>query len=180
MLSRRVFVGKLAAGAAAVSAGLAAVGRASALVRTPSEPVMETAPSAGAPQGQTASAPAPWELIAPLRAGSTVSEGWQVTELGEVVDGASVLTLRHANGRIVRVHICRNDGTPQGLVYTEALDFVVMNGGAGDLPTDETLAQGVAAVAHAAAANEQRVAAVAALQPHRVRLEQLASTARLR
>lgn len=184
MLSRRAFVGRLAAGAAAVGAGVAAAGRASALVREPAQPVApSTQPDGPAPEGAASAAvdaPAPWALFAPLRVGATVVGGWQVAELGDVVDGACVLTLRHTGGRTARIHICRNDGTPQGLVHTEALDFVVMNGGAGDLPTDETLAQAVAAVAHAAAANERHVAAVAALAPHAVRLERFASTARLR
>ncbi len=186
MLSRRAFVGRLAAGAAAVSAGAAAVGRASALVREPENPAARPAerdaarlePPVAAPT--EVSAPPPWELLAPLRAGATVGEGWQVTGLSPVVHGAAVLTLADARGRIARVHVCRNDGTPQGLVYTEALDFVVMNGGAGDVPTNEGLAQAVAAVAHAAAANERRVAAVAALQPHAERLERFASSAKLR
>ncbi len=182
MLSRRLFVGKLAAGAAAVGAGIATVGRAGALMRKPQDAASPDAarlePPVAAPT--EVSAPPPWELLAPLRAGATVGEGWQVTGLSPVVHGAAVLTLADARGRIARVHVCRNDGTPQGLVYTEALDFVVMNGGAGDVPTNEGLAQAVAAVAHAAAANERRVAAVAALQPHAERLEQYASTARLR
>lgn len=186
MLSRRAFVGRLAAGAAAVGAGAAAVGRASALVREPQGP--ETGPAAhGAPQEPPVeapteiSAPPPWELLAPLHAGAAVGDGWQVTDLSPVVHGACVLTLRNARARTWRIHVCRNDGTPRGLVYTDALDFVVMNGGAGDVPTDEGLAQAVAAVAHAAAANERRTPAlVAALLPHGERLERYASTARLR
>ena len=41
-------------------------------------------------------------------------------------------------------------------MYTRQFDLVVMNGGAGELPTDEGLAQAVAALAHAVARNEAR------------------------
>ena len=44
------------------------------------------------------------------------------------------------------MHLCRNDGRPHGLVYTKELDLVVMNGGASDLPTEESFAQAVAEV----------------------------------
>ena len=47
------------------------------------------------------------------------------------MDGSCVLTLQNARGRAHRVHLCRNDGQPQGLVYTRRFDLVVMNGGAG-------------------------------------------------
>ena len=54
-------------------------------------------------------------------------------------------------------------------MYTERLDLVVMNGGQGDLPTEEGLAQAVAEVAHVLAANEgdrQQEPVVTALLPH--------------
>jgi hypothetical protein len=62
--------------------------------------------------------------------------------------------LQNARGRNHRIHLCRNDGQPQGVVYTRRFDLLVMNGGAGEMPTEEGLAQAVAAVAHAVAANE--------------------------
>ena len=65
-----------------------------------------------------------------------------------------MLTLANQRGRTQRVHVCRNDGRPQGLVYTKRLDLVVMNGGGADLPTEESFAQAVAEVAHVLAANE--------------------------
>jgi hypothetical protein len=40
------------------------------------------------------------------------------------------------------------------MVYTRRFDLLVMNGGAGEMPTEEGLAQAVAAVAHVVAANE--------------------------
>ena len=87
--------------------------------------------------------------------GATVAHGWRVAGLSGVVDGSCVLTLQNERGRSHRIHLCRNDGRPQGLVYTESRRLVVMNGGQGDLPTEEGLAQAVAEVAHVLAANER-------------------------
>jgi hypothetical protein len=196
MLSRRALVGKLAVGVAGGAVALAAgVGRATAAVPR-REASTETggghwdgpgapAPQAVAPAAElapppsmavtdagppaTMSAAPPWELLRPLAQGSAVAHGWRVAELSGVVDGVCVLTLRNQRGRAHRVHLCRNDGRPQGLVYTDRLDLVVMNGGQGDLPTDEGLAQAVAAVAHVLAVNERRQALVAELLPQRER-----------
>jgi hypothetical protein len=109
---------------------------------------MEAAPPAAAVL------PPPWELVSPLAAGSMVAHGWRLAELGPVQDGSCVVTLQNGRGRARRIHLCRNDGSPQGLVYTRRVDLVVMNEGHGDLPTEERLAQAVAELAHAVAANE--------------------------
>ena len=195
-LSRRVFVGRLAAGAAVTLA--AGVGTAKALTpRTGSAggnagttDLTTTAPQAAPAQfphdivqGADAGGTPPWELLHPLAAGSTVGSGWKITELTSVAHGSCVLTLENEKGRTQRIHLCRNDGSPQGLVYTKRLDLVVMNGGQGDLPTDETLAQAIAEVAHVLAANEsarRNDAVVNALLPHAERIEQFASAAKLR
>ena len=192
MLSRRQMVGRLAAGAAVVcTAGVARANTAS--TRNEMNALTGSAPDAGqlahsAPpteeiqEGQEiidaqppASAPAPWALVRPLALGSVVAHGWRVADLTGVIDGSCVLTLQNQRGRAHRVHLCRNDGRPQGLVHTERLDLVVMNGGQGDLPTEEGLAQAVAEVAHILAANEsgrQQEPVVVALLAHaeRVRL----------
>jgi hypothetical protein len=115
--------------------------------------------------------------------GSAVTRDWRVAGLTGVVDGACVLTLQNRRGRMHRVHLCRNDGRPRGLVYTERYDLVVMNGGQGDLPTEEGLGQAVARVAHVLAANERdrrHEPVVAALLPHAERVERFASAAALR
>jgi hypothetical protein len=68
-------------------------------------------------------------------------------------------------------------------VYTKRFDLVVMNGGQGDLPTDEGFAQAVAEVAHVLANNEagwQQGPVVGSLLPHAERVERFAGTARLR
>jgi hypothetical protein len=124
---------------------------------------------AGIPE--TLSAEAPWELLHPLTMGSVVAHGWRVAGLTGAVDGTCVLTLENERGRAHRIHLCRNGGAPQGLVYTDSIDLLVMNGGQGDLATDESFAQAVAEVAHVLAANERRAATVvASLMPHDERL----------
>jgi hypothetical protein len=210
MLTRRDLIGKVAAGATVVFAGgvarasyravehelsapqgapsegwqqanepVAAVERSDAQPSTsnPSAPDVAATDAAAA-----ASAPPPWELIRPLELGSVVGYGWRVAGLSGAVDGSAVLTLQNRRGRTHRVHICRNDGNPQGLVYTRRFDLVVMNGGRGDLPTEEKFARVVAEVAHVLASNEvdpRQGAVVAALLPQAER-QRLFSDSRLR
>jgi hypothetical protein len=94
-----------------------------------------------------------------------------------VQHGACVATLTNARGRSYRVHVCRNDGTPRGLIYTRRLDLVVMNAGRGDLPTEEGLAQAVARLAHVVAKNERTMAegVFAELMPHAERMRRFAT-----
>jgi hypothetical protein len=200
MLSRRTLIGKAAVGAAAAVAlgaarkGVAAI-RAPRVATTgnaPNDHGVDGVPPSAAPlspsaetsvisspavvEAATVSAPPPWELLRPLTAGAKVAHGWRVTELSPVRHGACVVTLTNARGRSHRVHICRNDGTPRGLVYTRRLDLVVMNGGRSDLPTEEGFAQAVARLAHVVAKNERRVAVdvFAELLPHTERMERFA------
>jgi len=184
MLSRRAFVGRLAASAAVAGAVTSIGSRAQA--RGTTEAVTggdEFSTSAAPPTAAAgaAAAPPPWELLAPLQAGAALGHGWQVAELSPVQAGSCVLTLAHAGGRTHRVHLCRNAGTPAGLVHTAEVDLLVMNGGAGELATDEGLAQAVATVAHAVARNESatRVAAVGLLA-HAERVERYGASAQLR
>jgi hypothetical protein len=125
----------------------------------------------------------PWGLVHPLALGSVVAQGWTLAGLTGVADGSCVLTLQNERGRTQRVHLCRNLGTPHGVVYTQQVDLMVMNGGQGDLPTDESFAQAVAAVAHVLAANEgehRHEPVLAALLPHAERIARYASAAQLR
>jgi hypothetical protein len=127
--------------------------------------------------------PAPWGLLAPLTAGAALSHGWRVAELTGVESGSCVLTLQNERGRTHRIHLCRNDGHPLGLVHTKHCDLLVMNGGGGELPTEEGIAQAVADVARALAANEARGAVqmvLQTLQPHAERLQAYAAAATLR
>ena len=183
MLSRRTFVGRLAASAAVAGAVTTIGTRASA--RTSAAPSIgsasddaRTASASDASPSDAPSAPPPWELLAPLTAGAALGHGWQVAALSGVEAGSCVLTLQHASGRTQRVHVCRHDGRPAGVVYTDTLDLLVMNDGAGETPTDEGLAQAVATVAHAVARNAG--AAPAELLAHAERLDRFATTAQLR
>ena len=190
-LSRRAFVGRLAVGTAGAAVALAGgLGRAQASVRKQSVPGRQdneadkplAATTAGEQPGSVeVSKPGPWELLRPLAVGAAVGHGWHVAGFTGEVAGSCVLTLENEKGRAHRVHVCRNDGRPQGLVYTEQFDLVVMNGGQGDLPTDEGFAQAVAEVAHVVAANERSHGKlVTALLPQAERERRFADTARLR
>ena len=189
MLSRRALIGKAAVGAAALTTlGAARTGLASARglhAATHDAPDRRDGP-ADARDGQNAvpppaesvaiAAPPPWELLRPLGAGAVVAHGWRLADLSPVQDGSCVVTLQNERGRSHRVHLCRNDGTPQGLVYTRRMDLVVMNGGRGELPTEEGLAQAVAALAHVVAANERTGPdQLAELLPHAERVRRFAA-----
>lgn len=178
MLSRRDAMGKLAAGGAVLlAAGAAGASLAPATSENANGSVApldqafrRTVVDAGAPA--TASVEAPWELISPLAMGSVVAHGWRVAGLSGAVDGSCVLTLQSERGKSHRVHVCRNAGRPQGLVFTDRFDLLVMNGGQGDLPTDEGLAQAVAEIAHRLSANEsasRSTEVVASLMSHEER-----------
>jgi len=195
MLSRRDLIGKAAVGAAAALA-VGGMGTAAAATRPlrrmtgtgdsletltgprDGEPVAESQGVDQLPSAPEAvAAPAPWALVAPFGAGSVVAHGWQLQDLSPVQDGAAVVTLQNAQGHAHRVHLCQNDGSPQGLLHTRRVDLVVMNQGYGGLPTDEQFGQAVATLAQAVAANEGTMAdeVVAALLPHRARVERFAA-----
>jgi hypothetical protein len=185
MLSRRAFVGRLAAGAA-VAGTVTTIGSRAGAATPPVAGASSEAPAApGAANAPViaseSTSPPPWELVAPLTAGAALGHGWQVAELSPVQAGSCVLTLQNERGRTHRIHLCRNAGTPAGLVHTTEVDLLVMNGGSGELPTDEGLAQAAAAVAHAVARNESasRLAAVGLLA-HAERVERFGASAQLR
>ena len=170
MLSRRELIGKAAFGAAAVLAVGGVVGTAAAATRPLRAPTDDPTgdrdgqdpagerdgPHALEPGAEAAviASPPPWELLAPFGAGAVVAHDWRLVDVTPVRDGSAVVTLQNARGRAHRVHLCRNDGSPQGVVYTRGVDLVVMNQGYGELATEEHLGQAVAALAHAVAANE--------------------------
>lgn len=181
MLSRRELIGKAAVGAAAALA-VGGVGTAVAATRPLRDPVDEAGaptadPARPAPAPRAAEAPAPWALVAPYRAGAVIAHGWRLADLTAVRDGAAVVTLRNARGRAHRIHLCRNDGRPQGVVWTRRVDLVVMNEGYGELPTEEHFGQAVAALARAVAAHEATMPAevFAALLPHAERVQRFAA-----
>ncbi len=183
MLSRRELIGKAAVGAAAALAVGGVVGTAMAATgprrNATDKPEGDGETPNALPQADAAelAAPPPWELVAPFGAGAVVAHGWRLVALTPVRHGSAVATLQNARGRAHRVHLCRNDGSPQGLVHTRRVDLVVMNEGHGELPTEEHLAQAVAALAHAIAANEATVAdgVFATLAPHAERVQRYAA-----
>ena len=190
MLSRRTLIGKVAVGAAAALAvGAARTGVAATRPidgptdgfrdATDAPATARTGEHALEPSADVVAAAAPpaWELVAPLTAGSVVAHGWHLAAMTAVQDGSAVVTLANERGHAHRIHLCGNDGTPQGLVYTRRVDLVVMNQGYGALPTDEHFGQAVAALAHVVAANEATLAdgALAGLVPHAARLERFAA-----
>lgn len=191
MLSRRELVGKIAAGtAAACVVGAAGASLASTATTettgAPPEPGVAPGPD---PRKTVVDAEAPisaapsWNLVHPLALGSTVAQGWRLAGLTGALDGSCVLTLENERGRAQRIHLCRNDGQPQGLVHTTHFDLVVMNGGQGDLPTEESFAQAVAEVAHVLAKNEgdaSHAALVTALLPQAERVRVFGDDRRLR
>ena len=188
MLSRRTLIGKAAVGAAAaLVVGTARTGAAATRPLRAAADDPQAAPDApaatldaqAAPQVDAAevAAPAPWALVAPYGAGAALAHGWHLAALTAVQDGSAVATLQNARGHAHRVHLCGNDGTPQGLVATRRVDLVVMNQGYGDLPTDEHLGKAVATLAQAIAANEAQLAdgIFAGLLPHAARVERFAA-----
>src|SRR5262245_16210273 len=183
MISRRELIGKAAVGATAalaVSAACTAVGSARPLRAAPDDPGVgggdERTAAQRRAETEAVSAPPAWELLSPLVAGSVVALGWRLADLSPVRDGSCVVTLENERGRAHRVHLCRNDGTPQGIVHTRRVDLVMMNAGQGDLPTEESLAQAVAALAHVVAANEGTMPdrVLAELLPHAERVRRFA------
>lgn len=65
--------------------------------------------------------------------------GWSLTHAAAPVAGAITLSLAHDDGRAVRVDLCLRDGALKGPAGTEFLDFIVMDGGNGSVPVDESL-----------------------------------------
>ena len=118
---------------------------------------------------------APWWLLSPLKEGSSVGKGWVLDSLGPIEQGAAILTLRHADGRFQNIHLCVHDGEPKGLAHTSLLDLVLMDGGQGDKPTDESLGRVLMGLAkrieHNELAGVEDLTDLASLQTHAQRVE---------
>lgn len=109
----------------------------------------------------------PWWLIAPLRPGAELGLGWRVARLFPATEGAVTLNLVHADGRAARIDLSLRDGAAKGPAATHYVDFIVMDGGDGDAPMDESLGRALRRLAAIVAENEERdLDALAALQPH--------------
>src|SRR5947208_5156147 len=130
MLSRRELIGKAAVGAAvAVSAARTGVASARAVPAATNDPARggEGRNADLPPASVVSSSPPPWELVSPLVAGSVVGYGWRLVGLGPVQDGSSVVTLQNRRGRSHRIHLCRNDGNPHGIIDTRPVGLAGMN-----------------------------------------------------
>jgi hypothetical protein len=101
----------------------------------------------------------PWWIVAPLRRGSGIGHGWVLQDISSPRRGAVVMQLAHETLDPVQVHLCAHRGSPRGVAYSHFLDFVVMDGGQGDQPTQESLGRALIALAHTVAANELKAEA---------------------
>ena len=143
MPTRREILTKIGAGAAST----AALGTGGLALATHNA----TLEALGSSAGQ-----APWWLVHPLHKGDTIGLGWSVSTLGPVHKGAAILELSHRTGQTARVHICTYEGKPKGLAHTALFDLILMDGGRGDKPTEETIGRVLMTLAEIIAENEIR------------------------
>lgn len=109
----------------------------------------------------------PWWLFAPLRAGGEVGLGWTLARVYPAVEGAITVNLVHVDGRAARVDLSLLDGAPRGPAATELVDFIVMDGGDGAAPMDESLGRAVRRLAAIVGENEAGdLSTLAHLDPH--------------
>ena len=116
----------------------------------------------------------PWWLLAPLQPGQEVAFGWHLGLFEAHDRGALILNVHNVDGRNARVHLCYHQGAPRGVGHTELLDFILMDGGDGASPTEESVGRVVRGLATVAAQNELREGAVeelARLMTHAERVE---------
>ncbi len=146
MDTRRDLIKKLAVGAAAVTAALPTTRAHAASFTAALHPGSDPA----------------W-LIAPLARGSAIGHGWTIASLSSPERGAVILRLVHESLSPVQVHLCAHRGSPRGVVSSHFLDFIVMDGGQGDRPTQESLGRALMVLAKTVRANELRTQADPAL-----------------
>lgn len=119
---------------------------------------------------------APWWLMAPLSAGSSIGGGWSLAELAPVQAGASILTLAHRDGRQARVHLCARRAAPRGVAHTALLDLLIMDGSQGNGATEEGLGRALRSLAGRIRRNELAtgvdLSELARMQPHDERVAQ--------
>jgi ferredoxin len=111
----------------------------------------------------------PWALLAPFGEGTRLPLGWSIESLSPIRAGAATLVLAHAEHGPARIAIRRNGGAPMGVAHTDALDFMLLNGGSGGTRTEESVGRVLIALGRALAAQPapRGVAQLlAALHPH--------------
>jgi len=106
---------------------------------------------------------------------------WSVDNMSPIERGACIMTLQSKSGESARVHICSHDGQPMGVAHSAFLDFVLMDGGDGQQPTNEELGCKILNLARHVLLNELKMSdsdlnqidgALAQLETHSSRLEQ--------
>lgn len=130
---------------------------------------MRSMPSQARSAEREETAEPPWGLLAPFGAGTPLALGWSIESLSPIHAGATTLVLAHAQHGRTRIAIRRNGGAPLGVAHTDALDFMLMNGGSGGTRTEESVGRVLIALAHALDAKPPVPAAarlLGALQPH--------------
>jgi hypothetical protein len=155
MENRRAFLRMTVFGLATAGIALPAAARAAT-------PVEGLAPPPVSPPGL-----APLWLVHPLAPGDEIGLGWRLARMYPAVEGAVTLNLAHADGRAARVDLCLLDGAPKGPAHTACIDFIVMDGGDGTSPMDESLGRAVMRLAAIVSENEGRdLAALTHLEAH--------------
>ncbi|GDX78450.1 hypothetical protein LBMAG42_02610 [Deltaproteobacteria bacterium] len=132
-------------------------------------------------------------LFHPLGPGADLGLGWRLERVFPPFEGAITLNLVNADGRLARVDVCLREGAAlldggstlvaalldggstlvaaKGPAHTALLDFIVMDGGDGTAPMDESLGRVVRRLAAIAADNEgTEMDRLAQLAPHAARV----------
>lgn len=109
-----------------------------------------------------------------MTVGTTLDGEWQITDLGPIQDGSSVLNLSHPEQESLRIHICLHAGSPKGFAHTELFDLIVIDHGRGvrKVPDDlaPALLQLAAAIQDNELANNSAFAHVADMMTHKERV----------
>ena len=119
---------------------------------------MRSAPAEGRAAEPDDTAEPPWALLAPFGEGSPLALGWSIESLSPVRGGAATLLLAHPERGRARIAIRRNGGAPLGVAHTDALDFLLMNGGSGGARTDESVGRVLIALARTLARSPRQPA----------------------
>lgn len=110
-------------------------------------------------------------LFHPLGPGAELGLGWRLERVFPPFEGAITLNLVNEDGRLARVDVCLREGAAKGPAHTALLDFIVMDGGDGTAPMDESLGRVVRRLAAIAADNEgAEMERLAKLAPHAARV----------
>ena len=152
---------------------LAVFGLATTAVSGAAQAATPSSPTTSAPAGVASdvSSDAPWWLVHPLRAGSELGLGWRVARLFPAVQGAVTLNLLHDDGRAARIDLSLREGAAKGPAASHYVDFIVMDGGNGSAPMDESLGRAVRRLAAIVAENEgAHLDRLAWLDPHAERV----------